>query len=419
MIDSQAVIATRLGIGGLIGLAAGLEREWSGHATGPDARFAGLRTFFLLGIMGAIAGVLTQASHTEVAAALALGAAGLCVGGYVVAARRPTASTDGTTEAAALTVVGLGILAGIGWLALAAGAGAILVLMLREKERLHWIVQRLDERDIRAGVQFAVLAIVVLPLLPTGPFFGVVALEPRALWAIVLLFSGLNFAGYVARRIVGTSRGLGLTGAFGGVISSTAVTLSFSRQSRAHASLGAPLALGVVAACTVLIPRVLIVSAALNASVSFALIPLLVPAFVAGLGLAAIGWRSKPSGSTDYKEDEGNPLRLGVAIRMALAFQVAIVAIGLVRARWGTAGVYSTAAMLGLTDVDALTVSMSRSQASLSPDVAARAIAIGILANTALKMTITLTLGRYAFRRRAGASLAAMAAASALGLLLA
>jgi len=291
--------------------------------------------------------------------------------------------------------------------------------MLREKERLHWIVQRLDERDIRAGVQFAVLAIVVLPLLPTGPFFGAVALEPRALWAIVLLFSGLNFAGYVARRIVGTSRGLGLTGAFGGVISSTAVTLSFSRQSRAHASLGAPLALGVVAACTVLIPRVLIVSAALNASVAVALIPLLVPAFVAGLGLAAIGWRSKPSESSDYKEDEGNPLRLGVAIRMALAFQVAIVAIGLVRARWGTPGVYSTAAMLGLTDVDALTVSMSRSQASLSPDVAARAIAIGILANTALKMTITLTLGRYAFRRRAGASLAAMAAASALGLLLA
>lgn len=419
MIDSQAVIAARLGIGGLIGLATGLEREWSGHATGPDARFAGLRTFFLLGMMGAIAGVLTQASHTEVAAALALGAVGLCVAGYVVAARRPIASTDGTTEAAALTVVGLGILAGIGWLALAAGAGAILVLMLREKERLHWIVQRLDERDIRAGVQFAVLAIVVLPLLPTGPFFGVVALEPRALWAIVLLFSGLNFAGYVARRIVGTSRGLGLTGAFGGVISSTAVTLSFSRQSRAQAALGAPLALGVVAACTVLIPRVLIVSAALNSSVALALIPLLVPAFVAGLGLAAIGWRSKPSESTDYKEDEANPLRLGVAIRMALAFQVAIVVIGLVRARWGTPGVYSTAAMLGLTDVDALTVSMSRAQGSLSPDVAARAIAIGILANTALKMTITLTLGRHAFRRRAGASLAAMAAASALGLLLA
>lgn len=419
MIDSQALIAARLGIAGLIGLATGLEREWSGHATGPDARFAGLRTFFLLGLVGGIAGVLAQASLVPLAAAFALGAAALSVGGYVVAARRPSATTDGTTEAAALAVVGLGVLAGLGWLALAGGAGAILVLMLREKERLHWIVRRLDEREIRAGVQFAVLAIVVLPLLPAGPYLGSVALEPRSLWAIVLLFCGLNFAGYVARRLVGASRGLGLTGAFGGVISSTGVTLSFSRQSRGPDALGAGLALGVVAACTVLIPRVLVVSAVLDSSVSLALIPFLLPAFVAGLGLTAIGWRSKaPSDLTKYNEEETNPLRLGAAIRMALAFQVAIVAIGVVRARWGTPGIYGTAAMLGLTDVDALTVSMSRSQ-DLAPDVAARAIAIGILANTGLKMGIALALGRHTFRRRAGLSLAAMAVASVLGLLFA
>jgi uncharacterized membrane protein (DUF4010 family) len=104
---------------------------------------------------------------------------------------------------------------------------------------------------------------------------------------------------------------------------------------------------------------------------------------------------------------------------MALAFQVAIVVIGIVRTRWGTSGAYTTAAMLGLTNVDALTVSMSGPDDGLSADVASRAIAIGILVNTALKMTIALTFGRYAFRRRAGASLAAMAAATALGLLLA
>ena len=418
MIDSQAEVAARIAIAALIGLATGLEREWSGHATGPDARFAGLRTFSLLGALGGISGVLTHASYSALAAVLALGGVALCVGGYVVATRRPAATTDGTTEAAALTVIALGILAGLGWLGLAAAGGAILVLVLREKERLHWMVQRLDEREVRAGVQFAVLAIVVLPLLPTGPYFGVVALEPRALWVIVLLFSGLNFAGFVARRVVGASRGLGITGALGGVISSTAVTLTFSRQSRVDAALGPALARGVVAACTVLIPRVVIVSGVLNSSVALGLVPLLAPALVAGLALAAIGWRSKDSDSTVYNDDT-NPLRLGAAIRMALAFQVAIVLIGIVRTRWGTPGVYTTAAMLGLTDVDALTVSMSRPDGGLPVDVASRAIAIGILANTALKMTIALTFGRYAFRRRAGASLAAMAAASALGLLLA
>ena len=181
MVDLQALDAARIGIAVLIGLATGLERQWSGHATGPDARFAGLRTFSLLGALGGIAGVLTQASYVMLAAVLALGGVALCVGGYVVATRRPTATTDGTTEAAALTVIALGILAGLGWLGLAAGGGAILVLVLREKERLHWMVQRVNEREIRAGVQFAVLAIVVLPLLPKGPYFGVVALEPLSL----------------------------------------------------------------------------------------------------------------------------------------------------------------------------------------------------------------------------------------------
>src|ERR1051326_8402129 len=110
MNDMQIVIAIRIGIAALIGLATGLEREWSGHATGPDARFAGLRTFTLLGVLGGIVGALTTISQSAIAAAIALGAAGLCVAGYVVAARRPTATTDGTTEAAALTVVGLGVL---------------------------------------------------------------------------------------------------------------------------------------------------------------------------------------------------------------------------------------------------------------------------------------------------------------------
>jgi len=113
MIDSQAVAAVRIGIAALVGLATGLEREWSGHATGPDARFAGLRTFSLLGALGGIAGVLTDASYGALAAMIALGGVTLCVGGYVAATRRATATTDGTTEAAALTTIALGVLVGL------------------------------------------------------------------------------------------------------------------------------------------------------------------------------------------------------------------------------------------------------------------------------------------------------------------
>jgi uncharacterized membrane protein (DUF4010 family) len=417
MNDSQLDIAARLAIAALVGLAAGLEREWSGHTSGADARFAGIRTFSLLGLVGGVAGLLAD-SHEAIAAALALSAAALCVAAYAMAVRRPGATTDGTTEAAALTVIGLGLLAGTGFYGIAAGAGALVVLMLREKERLHHLVRHLDEPELRAGVQFAVLAVVVLPLLPEGPYFGALEIKPRALWMIVLIFSALNFAGFIARRVVGASRGLGIAGALGGALSSTAVTLTFSRQSRSNEQLGAPLARGVIAACTVLVPRVLVICVVLNIDVARALLPLLLPVFGAGLALALIGWRSDAATDRAVTQGNGNPLRLGVAIQMAVAFQVAMIAIAYVRKTWGTPGVYATAAALGLTDVDALTVSMSRHEAALAVSIAAHAIAIGILSNTILKLSIVVALGQSTFRRRAAIGLAALGVASAVGLIL-
>jgi uncharacterized membrane protein (DUF4010 family) len=420
MIATEMEIASRLAIAGLVGLAAGLEREWSGHTSGPDARFAGLRTFFLLGLVGGIAGVFAAESEVAIGAVLALSGAMLSIAGYAMAVRRPTATTDGTTEAAALSIVALGVVAGYGWLATAAGAGAVVVLMLSEKARLHWLVRRLDERELHAGLQFAVLAVVVLPLLPRGPLFGLLAIAPRSLWMIVLLFSALNFAGFIARRAVGAGRGYSITGALGGVVSSTAITLGFSRQSREDHELGAPLARGVIAACTVLIPRVLVVSAALNPGVALALIPLLVPAFVIGVLLVALAWRrSDPAVVTSTAADTGNPLRLGAAIQMAIAFQVAILVVGAARRVWGATGIFAIAAGLGLTDMDALTVSMSRPDAGIAVVVAARAIAIGLLANTLLKLTLAVTIGRATYRRRAGIGLASLAIGSIAGLVFA
>ncbi len=416
--NAQGAIAIRLAIAGMIGLAAGLEREWSGHASGPDARFAGLRTFLLLGMAGGIAGSLGAAGYPQIASAIVLPAAALCVVAYGMAVRRPTAATDGTTEAAALIVVALGVIAGIGWIGLAAGAGALVVLALSEKARLHWLVQRLGEPELRAGLQFAVLAVVVLPLLPTGPFFGVVGLKPRALWAIVLLFSGLNFAGFVARRVAGAHRGYKIAGALGGAISSTAVTLSFSRQSRRDAELSGALAGGVIAACTVLVPRVIVVSAVLNPGVAIQLLPFLAPPFVIGAALVTFGWRSKDDVVKRVDDAPDNPLNLGAAIRMAVAFQVAMTLIAWVRQYWGVPGLFATAAALGLTDVDALTVSMSRQQALLDASIAARAITVGILANTFMKLGIAVVLGRSSFRRRTSIGLAALAAGTTAGLFL-
>jgi uncharacterized membrane protein (DUF4010 family) len=301
--------AVRLAIAALVGLGVGLEREWSGHATGPNARFAGLRTFLLLGLIGGASGLLLANSHEGAAAVAIAGGMAISVAAYVMAVRRPDVDIDGTTEAAALIVVLLGALAGEGYLALAAGAASVVVLALSEKTRLHWLVRRVHEHELRAALQFGVLALVVLPLLPTGPFLGPVGFRPRALWMIVLLFSGLNFIGFLARRALGPAPGYTLTGLAGGLISSTAVTLEFSRKSRQEAQLARGLAYGVLGACTVLIPRVLIVSATLNTAVAIRLAWFLLPPAAVGVTILLLSTRGDTGAEPNVSLEVSNPPR--------------------------------------------------------------------------------------------------------------
>jgi Predicted membrane protein len=433
MSDVQLSDAFRLAITALIGLAVGLEREWSGHADGPQGRFAGLRTFLLLGLIGGSAGLLAREGHEAIAAMIAGGGIAFSIAAYVMAVRQPGVDRDGTTEVAAIIVVALGVLAvTVSWL-LAAAAGSLVVAALNEKKRLHRAVTRLPQEELRAGLQFAVLALAVLPFLPSGPFFGWVAFRPRTLWSIVLLFCALNFAGYLARRGAGVRRGYLLTGLLGGVISSTAVTLGFARYSRQYPDASAALAFGAVGACTVLVPRVLIISAVLNRAIAIQLLPFLIPAGLIGAAVVAYGWLKNPPSLSEVPmtpsataatagdktmswltgADE-NPLRLGVAIKLAIIFQVAMIAITFARQTWAVTGLYSTAVVLGLTDVDALTVSMSTPSAQIIAAVAARAIVIGILANTVVKMGISVAVGSPRYRLASGSLLFAMGAAIAV-----
>lgn len=409
MLEGQLGAAVRLAIAALIGLGVGLERQWSGHASGPDARFAGLRTFTLLGLIGGVAGLLLAEGHALGGAALIAASGALAIGGFAVAMRRPTAELDATTEVAAIAVTALGALAGLGSVVLAAAAGSVVVLLLSEKARLHGTIGRLDEDELRGALRFAVLALVVLPILPERLALAGVETNPRALWMIVLFFCALNFAAFVARRLVTPERGYGIAGALGGLISSTAVTLLFSRRSKAQPELSRPLAGGVIAACTILVPRVVLVSAVIDLRVAGWLVPYLAPVAIAGAALTALSWWRADAHTPALDLPRGSPLRLRLAIQMALAFQVAMVAVEFAQKRWALPGLYATAAFLGLTDVDALTVSMSRAPDGLLEQVAARAIAVGILANTLFKSALSLLFGDAAFRRFAAAGLMVMA----------
>ena len=410
--------ATSLGVAALVGLAVGIEREWSGHATGPGARFAGARTFLLLGILGGLAGLLTR--HSEPAIAIVLLAAGtaLTVAAYVAVARRDVPeAVDGTTEAAALVVLALGTTAGLGLERFAAGVAAVVVFALREKSAIHRFVRRIGEAELRAAFQFAVLALVLLPILPEGPYGPLGGVRPRELWVVVLLVSGLNFLGMLAERFVGRTRGSTLAGALGGLVSSTAVTLAFSRESRDAGASGKALALGVIGACTMLLPRLLVLTLVLQPALTPRLLPYFVPPLLVGCAVLLVGLRSSRSRDEHPPHERRSPLRLGSAILMAIGFQVTLMVMAFAQGRFGNVGVLTSAGVLGLTDMDALTFSMTRFAAA--PDLvgtAALAMAIGVIANTMLKLTLALVVGVGDYRRHTAIGLIAMGLASGVGI---
>ena len=360
-------------------------------------------------MIGGIGGWFAADGRVALGVALVGGAALLAGLAYVVASQQ-TGDRDGTTEVAALLVLATGSLCGLGYGSVGSGVAAVAVLALAEKSRIQELIAKIGEHELQAALRFAVLAVVVLPLLPPGPFGPYDAIRPRELWTIVLIFSGLNFLGYLARRAVGPDRGYGITGLLGGLVSSTAVTLSFSRQSRTDSKYADSLALGVIAACTVVIPRVLAITLVLSPPVARHLVLyLLPPAVIGGAFVAYALMRSRPAPGRSEEPDR-SPLRLLSAIQMVVAFQLVLLVVPAVQRLWGAAGVLGSAAVLGLTDMDALTYSMARLGATDGAPLAARAIAVGILANTILKLCLVLALGSPGFRRAAAPGLLALAA---------
>lgn len=400
-------------VAALGGAAIGIERERSGHASGVHAHLGGVRTFTLLGGAAGLAGLLYVSGYPGIAVALVSSSLALVVVGYAAAS-----DVDATTEVAAIVIVATGFLAGIGWIRLSSGVVAITALLLIEKSRLHAFVGRINDEEMRAAVRFGLMAVVVLPILPTGPLEQFGGIKPRELWFLVLFFSGMSFAGYLARRTIGSAQGYPWAGLLGGLVSSTAVTFTFARLSRSEPALSRALAIGAIGACTMLFPRVLIATLVLSPAVARRLLPLTAAAFAIGAVVFVLSLRRSPI-ETDGVKDLKNPLQIGPALQMALTFQVVLFAVQFVKQWFGGAGLLVAGAVLGLTDVDALTLSMARGTASgIDPQLAARAITVGILVNCGLKGAVAIGLGTAPFRRFSATALAAMIVALAVSLLL-
>jgi uncharacterized membrane protein (DUF4010 family) len=396
-----------------LGALVGIEREKK-QAADPDRGIGGLRTFMLFAEAGAVAAWLSM----QLATPWIFVGAGACVtsllvAGYLIWARLHPDDVGLTTEMAGIVVYLLGGLTVYGHPALAVALGIATAAILAFKQPLHGLVGRIARDDLYAGLTLLIATFIVLPVLPDRTLDPWGALNPYRMWWLVILISGLSLVGYVATRWLGAGRGIPLTGLFGGLVSSTAVTLSFARRSRepaASPALADALAAGILLAWTVMFVRVGIEVAAVHA----ALLPLLALPLAVPAGLAAItaGVAYRLTGTRAERAASEVPLRnpfsLAAAIRFALLFAAVLLVVKLVETYAPGRGLYGVAALTGLTDVDAITLSMAGSarDGATAPRVAANAIAIAALSNSLVKCGLVLGLGAPLLKRRIAAATA-------------
>jgi uncharacterized membrane protein (DUF4010 family) len=386
----------------LIGTLIGIERER--HTQEHEAPgFAGLRTFILYSIFGALCGWLSQEFGSPwILAAGLLAAAGAMLTGYVMSVRLAPDNLGQTTEIAALATFLLGAVAAAGERELAAGIGVLVAAVLAYKQPLHGFVGKLGRDDVHAALRLLIATFIVLPILPDEPLDPWEALNPQKLWLLVLLISGLSLVGYVLTRVLGANRGIALTGLAGGLASSTAVTLSLARQSRdaQFENAGAAIIAGVLLSWTLSFARVLVEVLVVNRALLPALLPALLAMTVVCAGFAVFMLRrSGQQGSQAQEVPLRNPFSLTSAIKFAAVFAAVLLAVKITQANAPEAGLYAVAAIAGTTDVDAMTLSMAQYAHTGDAQVAAHAITIAILSNTVVKTGMVVALGHPSLRR--------------------
>ncbi len=393
----------RFGIALFIGVLVGLQREADADKGTDRSRkmFAGVRTFALLGLAGCTAAFVADQLGLPwafIGIILPLGA--LITAAYTITALR--GSVGMTTEVAAVIVLLAGALCFWDQIALAVALGVVTTALLSFKLELHGFAERLTHEDIVATLKFAIITAIILPVLPNESFgpppFDV--LNPYNIWLMVVLISGISFLGYVLIKLVGSRQGIGLTGLLGGLVSSTAVTLSFSQRSQKEEQLAKPFALAILIAWTIMFGRVLVEVAVTN-------LPLLgvvwLPITMAGLAGLAYGVylyfapRSPEAGGVAVS----NPFELGPAITFGLLYGLILLVARAAQFYFGDAGVYLSSILSGLADVDAITLSLAElsSSGNLEPATAARAIVLATMSNTVVKGGIVLSGGSAALRR--------------------
>ncbi len=409
--DALAALGIALGLG----LLVGLQRERS------DPAVAGVRTFPLITILGVVAamlGTLGGGTAWSIGAGLLALAATTAMGNWL---RPRTEESPGiTTEVAILLMYAVGAML---WLApqsreIPVAIGVACAILLHLKARLHHLVARMSDADLRCIMRFALVTFIILPVLPNRTFGPLDVLNPRQIWWMVVLVVGIGLAAYIVSKLVPRTAGLVVAGLLGGLISSTATTATAARTVRDQPVRAAGAAVVITIASAVVFIRLIVEVGVVAPGLLSRFAPPLAIMFLTAIAGAGILWlRGRPTDG--HSPAEPNPSELWTAIKFALIYAAVLWLTALAQKHLGSAGIRTVAAISGLTDMDAITLSSARLARDGQIDAASggEAIIIASIANLLFKVGLAGSLGGGVLLRKLLRPTAAVAAAGAALLL--
>jgi uncharacterized membrane protein (DUF4010 family) len=378
----------KLGIAVGLGLIVGFQREW----TAPHV--AGLRTFALITVFGAVIGLLAdEAGGWLMSAGLVVVAAMIIVGNLVKFAEVDK-EPGLTTQAAAFVMYLVGLAIGLDHTTLGVMVGGGTAVLLHWKKPLHAVVERIGEADIRGIIQLVLIALVILPILPNESYGPYGVLNPFEIWMIVVLIVGISLLGFISYKFVGAKAGSLLGGVLGGLISSTATTVSYAHRARRNPEVANVATLVIMIASTMVFGRVIFEIAVVAPNILADIVPPLVVMMI-WMALISIGLYFFSNSDSESVPMEEDPSELKAAIVFGVLYAAVLFAVAAVKEHFGNEALYAVAALSGLTDMDAITLSTAQmiNKDRLDVDTGWRMILIGALSNLVFKAGAVAVLG--------------------------
>ncbi|HXV60390.1 MAG TPA: DUF4010 domain-containing protein, partial [Vicinamibacteria bacterium] len=317
---------TRLGVALATGLLVGIERGWRERETEEGGRVAGVRTYGLIGLLGGVVGIVGIHSQQAILPTAFVAITAVMIVAYAITAKG--ANDVGITSLmAGLLTFGFGLLSALGHIPIAVAAAVVTTLILGVKPALHGWLHKLTGPELKAIIKLLLISVVLLPVLPNQGFGPWEALNPYTIWWMVVLVASISFAGYVAMKAVGERKGAAVTGLFGGLASSTALTLHFSRMAHRQKLATSLLGFAVLIACGTMFPRILLITAAVNRSLVPELLPpMILMSVIVYLPSALLWRRSDERGNNGKSPTVQNPLELKTALRFGALLAIVMLA---------------------------------------------------------------------------------------------